>query len=169
MNEFLQNMFHRIGWDISELGFFIIEGPSEYIKMREDYNYVISAVCMLGISHCLFAIFGITLERWMTKPKRSKSKSISNVLDEQDDKPYKLRVNYLYPPNSEKWYCKFLRELEGKEAIAYKDVITQARRDHKPIEIDGRQWFVVSIGKMCDGVSEVVNVQPMYTVNPEDL
>jgi hypothetical protein len=159
MNEFLQKILHdiswEIGWRMTELGFFLMN-PTRYLEMRDDYSYVINAMFMLVVSHCIVAAF----MKWPKRPK-----SATNVLDEEAGKPYMLRINYMYPPNTKKLYCKFLREFVGKEASSYKhDVIMPAHRGNNPIEIDGRQWFVISISKMCDGVSEVVQVQPVYTL-----
>jgi len=152
------------GWKIEAVVAFCLDPETPY---RTQHQLVLGLVVIFAPVF-VAAVLGLYFGRQWDKEK---PKPNSNVLDEDtQEKIYKLRVVYMYPPNKEKKHCRFLEELEGKPArFRY----SHCYAHHVPFTLYGVRWFIISDHiSSCKGNNgntelRVVQVQPIPT--PENL
>lgn len=164
------------GWKIEAVVAFCLDPETPY---RTQHQLVLGLVVIFAPVF-VAAVLGLYFGRQWDKEK---PKPNSNVLDEDtQEKIYKLRVVYMYPPNKEKKHPsakhpnfapprgRFLEELEGKPArFRY----SHCYAHHVPFTLHDVCWFIVSDEiSRCKGDSgnielRVVKVQPVPT--PENI
>lgn len=148
------------GWKIEAVVAFCMDPQTPYRTLHQLVLGLLVILIPVLVAGVLGLYFGKHWGKEKLKPK-------ADVLDEDSqEKIYKLRVVYMYPPNKERYHCRYLEELEGKPA--------RFRYSHyEPFTLHGVRWFIlndyISPCKGNGGNTElrVVTVQPVPT--PENL